>query len=159
MRLIFVTDTLCSGGAERVVSILANHLADKYQTQIICLRKMDVFYGISPKVEILFADDYAKGWYNKMRWLRNYVQRDDVVIPFMVKVYCVTLIALFGKKTCVIASERNDPRKTTQPWRLFRWLLVSRVERLVVQTNDIKKFFGDKLGSKIEIILSKRIIR
>ena len=53
MRLVFVTDTLCSGGAERVISILANYFGEKYDTVIVCLRKRDVFYDIRKNVEIV----------------------------------------------------------------------------------------------------------
>lgn len=154
MRLIFITDTLSSGGAERVVSILANHFADKVQTEIICLRKMDVFYDISSKVEVLFADDYAEGWPGKLRWFRSHIELGDVLLPFMVKVYCVSLIALLGKKACVIASERNDPSTTGWPWKLLRPMLLHKVQTLVVQTQQIKNFFSERVKKKIEIIMN-----
>ena len=154
MRLIFITDTLNSGGAERVVSILANHFADKQQTEIICLRKMDVFYRIKPKVNVLFADDYAKNWLKKLYWLRKHVTKDDVLLPFMIRVYCVTLLALLGKKVRIIASERNDPKAAKQPWKTFRSLLLPKVKVLVVQTLNIKKFFPPKIQNRTVIILN-----
>ena len=154
MRLIFVTDTLSSGGAERVVSILANHFAHKWATEIICLRKMDVFYEINPEVKILFADDYAKGWMGKLYWIRKHVNKDDVLLPFMVKVYCVTLLALIGKRMNVIASERNDPKTTELPWRVLRPLLLPKVQALVVQTQQIKDYFKNNIKKKIEIIVN-----
>lgn len=154
MRLIFITDTLSSGGAERVISILANYFAPQKNTEIICLRKKEVFYDISPKVKILYADDYAKGWIGKLRWLRHYVESNDILLPFMVKVYCVTLIALLGEKVCVIASERNDPSTTGWPWKLIRPLLLYKVKALVVQTQYIKNFFSEWVKKKIEIIMN-----
>ena len=80
MRLIFVTDTLSSGGAERAISVLANSFSEKHQTEVVCLRKMQIFYDIHPKVHVVFADDYGKGWLGKMKWLRNYVRGDDDVV-------------------------------------------------------------------------------
>ena len=154
MRLLFVTDTLSSGGAERVVSILANYFATKQATEIICLRKLDAFYKIAPEVKVLYADDYAKGWLGKMFWLRRYIMKDDVILPFMVKVYCVTLLSLLGKKVNVIASERNDPKTTEQPWKFLRPLLLPKVKTLVVQTQQIKDYFPDWIKSKIVIILN-----
>lgn len=154
MRLIFVTDTLSSGGAERVVSILANRFAEKLPTEIICLRKKDVFYDISPKVKVLFADDNAKNWIRKVLWLREHVGSNDVILPFMVKVYCVTLLALLGKKSIVIASERNDPSTTGRPWKYLRPLLLPKVYALVVQTQQIKDFFSKQIRKKIKIIVN-----
>lgn len=154
MRLIFVTDTLSSGGAERVVSVLANSLSEKYQTEVVCLRKMPIFYCFHPRVHIVFADDYGKGWLGKIWWLRHYLREDDVILPFMVKVYCVTLIALMGKAVRVVASERNDPRATKQPWKILRQLLIPRVQLLVVQTQQIKDYFPKSIRKKIRIIMN-----
>ena len=154
MRLIFVTYTLASGGAERVVSILANHFAEKYQTEIICLRHGTMFYKLSPKVKVLFADEMAKGWFSRLIWLRNYVKEGDVVLPFMVKVYCVVLLALLGRNSIVIASERNDPRTTQKRWKIMRRLLLPSVTSLVVQTQYIKEYFPDNIQKKIKIILN-----
>lgn len=159
MRLIFITDTLSSGGAERVVSILANYFVVKRPTEIICLRKLDAFYTIKPEVKLSYADDYSKGWLGKMLWLRHYIKEDDILLPFMVKVYCVTLLSLLGKKVQVIASERNDPKTTDQPWKFLRPLLLPKASILVVQTQQIKNFFSNRIKAKIEIILNPLDLR
>lgn len=154
MRLIFVTDTLVSGGAERVVSILANHFADKYETEVICLRKRKVFYSLSTAVNVVFMSDMADTFIGQLMWLRKYIKCSDVVIPFMVKVYCVVLIALLGKKCTIVASERNDPRMTSQPWRFLRKLLIFKVDALIVQTIAIKNYFKSETQKKIHVILN-----
>jgi glycosyltransferase involved in cell wall biosynthesis len=152
MRLIFVTDTLSSGGSERVISILANHFVNKYETIIVCLRKQEVFYSIAPSVRILFADNENSNWLKKIVWLRRLVKRDDVVVPFMVKVYCVVLLALLGRKVNVIASERNDPKTTGKQWKFLRSLLIRNVSKIVVQTEDIKRYFSQAIQKRIHII-------
>lgn len=38
MKIVFVTDTLSSGGSERVLSTLANSLCKTYEVSIVCLR-------------------------------------------------------------------------------------------------------------------------
>ncbi len=154
MRLIFVTDTLSSGGAERVVSILANHFSCKFATEIICLRRREVFFQINPSVKIVYACDDNQGWLNRMVWIRHYVRPDDVVIPFMVKVYCVVLLSLIGKKITIIASERNDPRSTPLTWKWLRWILLHKVNRLVVQTKEIKNYFSNNIQKKTDIIMN-----
>lgn len=154
MKLIFVSDTLSSGGTERVVSILANYFSKKYETEIICLRKMETFYPLEPSVNVVYANDGHGSWLKKLLWLRRYIQKDDVVVPFMVKVYCVVLLSLIGKKNTIIASERNDPRTTAPAWKVLRRCLLHKVNTLVVQTNDIKNYFWQGIRSRIEIIMN-----
>ena len=47
MKILFVTASLGSGGAERVVSLLANKMTErKHQVEIICLKFNDVYYKL-----------------------------------------------------------------------------------------------------------------
>lgn len=143
MKLVFVTDTLASGGAERVISILANNLCLQYDNvEIVCLRKHLVFYDINPKVKIVFAEDHSQGWISKIWWLRRYIKKDDIVVSFMIRVYCVTLLALLGLKRCKITSERNDPRVADWKWKVMRKLLLPTSTIHVVQTLEIKNTFS-----------------
>ena len=152
MRLVFITDTLCSGGAEKVISILANNFGKVYPTEIICLRKRDVFYHIEHQVNVVQAEDYAQGIIGRALWLRRYLRDDDIIIPFMVKVYCVVLLSLLGEKRLVIASERNDPKMTSAPWRVLRRLVLHKMTLLIVQSQSIKEYFPKQFYSKIRII-------
>lgn len=153
MRIIFVTDTLASGGAERVISVLSNNLSVKYdEVEIVCLRKHLVFYDIGPKVKIVFAEDYSNGWISKILWLRNYIKKDDVVISFMIRVYCVTLLSLLGLKRNIITSERNDPKAVGIKWKILRSILLPTTTKHVVQTQKIKSYFPSFIQKKISII-------
>ena len=151
-RILFVTDTLASGGAERVISVLSNNLSIQDEVEIICLRKRLVFYNIDPKVKIVFAEDYSNGWINKILWLRHYVKKDDVVIAFMIRVYCVTLLSLLGLKRNIITSERNDPKAVGIKWKILRSILLPTTTKHVVQTQIIKSYFPSFLQKKISII-------
>lgn len=56
--ICFFIDSLFDGGAERVVSVLANNfIAKGYKVDIIMLYKRAVVYTVNQKVNILFADD------------------------------------------------------------------------------------------------------
>lgn len=153
MRLIFVTDTLASGGAERVISVLSNKLCNEYdQIEIICLRKHLVFYKLDPRVKVIFADDFSNGWLSKMYWLRNYVKKSDVVIAFMIRVYCVTLLSLLGLERNIITSERNDPKTVAMKWKIMRSILLPTTTRHIVQTQEIKRYFPLFIQNKTSII-------
>lgn len=157
MKLTFVTSTLHAGGSERVMSLLANTFAQKgYEVEIVCINKHLVFYPIDEKVKVWFAEDEVKSLsiLKKVFWLRNHIKNDrpDVVIAFMLEVYCVTLASLIGVSVPVISSERIDPHFFGRAKGLLRWLLLRRTTHLVVQTVRIKDFYSAKLQSRTTII-------
>lgn len=157
MKLTFVSSTLHAGGAERVISLLANTFAQKgYEVEIVCINKHLVFYPIDENVKVWFAEDEVKSLsiLKKVLWLRNHIKNDrpDVVIAFMLEVYCVTLASLIGVSVPVISSERIDPHFFGRAKGLLRWLLLRRTTHLVVQTVRIKDFYSAKLQSRTTII-------
>ena len=157
MKLTFVTSTLHAGGSERVMSLLANTFAQKgYEVEIVCINKHLVFYPIDEKVKVWFAEDEVKSLsiLKKVLWLRNHIKNDrpNVVIAFMLEVYCVTLASLIGVSVPVISSERIDPHFFGRAKGLLRWLLLRRTTHLVVQTVRIKDFYSAKLQSRTTII-------
>ena len=157
MKLTFVTSTLHAGGSERVMSLLANTFAQKgYEVEIVCINKHLVFYPIDEKVKVWFAADEvtSPSILQKVFWLRNHIKNDrpDVVIAFMLEVYCVTLASLIGVSVPVISSERIDPHFFGRAKGLLRWLLLRRTTHLVVQTVRIKDFYSAKLQSRTTII-------
>lgn len=157
MKLTFVTSTLHAGGAERVISLLANSFCQKgYEVEIVCINKHLVFYPIDEKVKVWFAEDEVKSpsILKKMMWLRKHInsEKPDVVIAFMLEVYCVTLASLIGVSVPVISSERIDPHFFGRAKGLLRWLLLRRTTHLVVQTVRIKDFYSAKLQSRTTII-------
>ena len=152
-----MTSTLHAGGSERVMSLLANTFAQKgYEVEIVCINKHLVFYPIDEKVKVWFAEDEVKSLsiLKKVLWLRNHIKNDrpDVVIAFMLEVYCVTLASLIGVSVPVISSERIDPHFFGRAKGLLRWLLLRRTTHLVVQTVRIKDFYSAKLQSRTTII-------
>lgn len=157
MKLTFVSSTLHAGGAERVISLLANSFCQKgYEVEIVCINKHLVFYPIDEKVKVWFAEDEVKSLsiLKKMMWLRKHInsEKPDVVIAFMLEVYCVTLASLIGVSVPVISSERIDPHFFGRAKGLLRWLLLRRTTHLVVQTVRIKDFYSAKLQSRTTII-------
>lgn len=153
MRILFVTDTLASGGAERVISVVSDHLCDKYdEVEIICLRKHIVFYELDPRIKVVFAEDHSSNWISKLLWLRNYVKKDDIVIAFMTRVYCVVLLSLLGLNRKIITSERNDPKAIPFKWRVLKRFLLPTTTKHVVQTQEIKNYFSQSIQRKTTII-------
>lgn len=156
MRICFVTSTLISGGSERVMSLLANRFAeDGYDVEIVNINKHIVFYPIDSRIVLRFAEDeVGTSVYKKLLWLRRYIKKSqpDVVVPFMEAVYCFTLVSLIGCKVPVISSERIDPRKSPFLRNVLRRIILPLTDWLVVQTQDIKKFYPRFIQKKTSII-------
>lgn len=157
MKILFVTSTLTSGGSERVISILANELRLRgHDVTIVCLNKQLNFYILNNDVNVRYAEKevHSKCLLKKMKWLREYSHQynPNVVIPFMTAVYCVTILSLIGTSIPIIASERNDPRKT--PWirKIFRMILLPLVNILIVQTTGIKDYFPKFIKKRTIVI-------
>lgn len=157
MKLTFVTSTLHAGGSERVMSLLANTFQKRgYEVEIICINKHLVFYPINDGVKVWFAEDEVRSTsiLKKMVWLRNHVKSEqpDVVIAFMLEVFCVTLASLIGVNIPVISSERIDPHFFGKAKGFLRWVLLRRTAHLVVQTQRIKEFYSPQLQARTTII-------
>lgn len=139
-----------------MMALLANSLSERgYEVEIICVNKHLVFYPIHKGVRISFAEDeVGKSYLKKTRWLRNHIKNEkpDVVIAFMLEVFCMTLFALMGVDVPVISSERIDPHFFGKAKGFMRWVLLRRTSHLVVQTQQIKSFYSKALQKRTTII-------
>lgn len=155
MRITFLLASLGSGGAERVVSLLANKLVERgHQVDIICLKFNDVYYQTDPRVKITLAMKQTKNRLTEVFWLRKYIkkQKPDVVIPFTEGVYCFTIFSLLGTEIPIIASERLDPAAMSKTRKVLKRLLLPYADWLVVQTQSIKEYFPKSIQKKSSII-------
>ena len=156
MKITFVTSTLHSGGSERVMALLANSFCEKgYDVEIVCINKHLVFYPLLGDVKVYFAEDEVGNSYlRKTIWLRKHIKNEkpDVVIAFMLEVFCMTLFALIGVDVPVISSERIDPHFFGKVKGFMRWVLLRRTTHLVVQTQQIKSFYSKSLQQRTTII-------
>lgn len=147
--------SLGSGGAERVVSLLANRMCeDGHNIQIVCLKYNDVYYTLHDKIKVVAATEHASNRIMELFWLRKYIQKEkpDVVIPFTEGVYCFTILALLGTRIPIIASERLDPAAMSLPRKFLKRLLLPYADWLVVQTESIKAYFPKRIQKKTSVI-------
>jgi glycosyltransferase involved in cell wall biosynthesis len=155
MKIFFCLASLGSGGAERVVSLLADKMAEQgHHIEILCLKYNDVYYHTSDKVKVILAKQYVKNNLSELFWLRRYIKegKPDVVIAFTEGVYCFTICALLGSGIPIIASERLDPSAMSATRKIFKRIFLPYVDWLVVQTKKIKEYFPPKIQRKTSII-------
>ena len=155
MKIVFLLASLGSGGAERVVSLLANKMVERgHQVEIICLKVNDVYYQTDSRVKVTLAMEQTQNRLTEIFWLRKYLkqQNPDVVIPFTEGVYCFTILSLLGTGIPIIASERLDPAAMSKTRKILKRLLLPYADWLVVQTQSIKDYFPKSIQKKTSII-------
>ena len=155
MKIFFLAAYLGAGGAERVVSLLANKMSQiGHDIGVVCLKYNDVFYQIEQNVQLVFPMDHCNNRLSELFWLRKFLksQKPDVVIPFTEGVYCFTILSLLGTGIPIIASERLDPAAMSPTRKVLKKLLLPYVDWLVVQTQSIKEYFPKSIQKKTSVI-------
>ena len=117
MKISFFIGHMGYGGAERVISLLANDYCSRgWETDIVMLLSNDVVQKIDPRVRLVDLSINGGSYVKRApRWLssiRGYLKKEkpDCVVSFIGRINALVLTAALGLKTTVIVSERNDPR-------------------------------------------------
>lgn len=156
MKIVFVCDTLGSGGAEKVISTLANEFAIKnHQVSVVMISfaATTPFYKISKDVKVfnLLGSLKKKPFVLKKTKMLRYILKElnpDIVISFLSTICIHTWLALRNTKTPYIISERNDPNGRNKFIQFLFNKSIKHSSGCVFQTNDAlnwyKKIAKDK---------------
>lgn len=162
-KIVFCISSLRKGGAERVISILANKFSEKYQTTILLFENSKIEYNINNSVKIIKLDK-SKRRYNiitkktrffKYFWtMKSFFRKEnpDYIVSFLPKPSFLSILTK-NKKSKIIVSVRNDPKieyNNLIDWNLMKWLY-SKADGIVFQTKAVKMYFESlfKMNSKI----------
>ena len=172
MKITLVISALNTGGAERVITTLANAWAEQDENvSLITFQEpgYQSFYPLNPGVNLRNLNLRVKNRFYcpnllvslwkllKRAWfLRQFLkkQKPDCVIAFLDTVNITTILATLGLKIPVIVSERVDPSQhPIGPLQNFlRKLTYPLADHIVVQTTQIQDYFPKKLHPRISII-------
>ena len=157
MRVIFVIVSMAGGGAERVISILANRFVEKGIGVTILMTAGDaVAYPLDPRIRLVSAGSVSGGSMKKrlerIRRMRALFreEKDSVILSFGPGTSFFAVAAELFQKHPFLVSERNDPDACPHP--LLRNLVYRRADRLVFQTEDARKRFPKVLQKKGVVI-------
>ena len=154
MKILFVISSLSAGGAERVLSLLANELSEDHEVSIATLSDEPSFYPIDPRVTLrplgLLRPSRSVGERLRQSLRRIGVLRDlirsedpDIVVSFMTQTNLLSIVAarLSGKP--VIVSERiaYDFQRAL-PVRTLRRMIYPLADMLVVQSRGDAGHYG-----------------
>ncbi len=157
-KITFVIADMGAGGAQRVMSSLANALEHQEGLQInvvsTSLPGKGSFYTYDPSVTIHYAGvESSSGTLlsgiqvniRRIMAVRALFKKlkPDIVISFLTEINCVALLAAAGTGIPVIVSERSDPYHYPEVrlWRVMRRLVYPFSHMLVCQTAHAASFF------------------
>lgn len=156
-RIIFIIDSLTSGGAERVMSILANDFAQHaYDITILSKSHSPAFYHLNSKVKLV----YPKTVINYRNKLTTIITRfnlyfeifkflkkgkPDLVIPFSTTTNGVIIILCKMLKMSVIASEHNNFKlnlNALSNWYIKRYIYPCATMLTVLTERDKNEYYS-----------------
>lgn len=157
MRKILLMSGLSKGGgAERVLSTLANNFSENGYSVVFSSFYNNGYYPLNNKVKkkVFNSSNKLLLLYDIRRYVR--LNKFDVVICFMYPISYTLCIALFGmrNKPFIISSERADPSKPTHhkiEKYLRNWSYNSS-NHVVFQTEQARNYFKNSLKCKTSII-------
>lgn len=157
MKIDFYISSLSGGGAEKILVNLANKFsALGNDVSIISLEKREQFY--SPHKNVATIKVRNSGWLAPLKdFLHIHAilkqRKADVVISFLCRCNLLVLLASLFVKQKVIVSDRNNPLKEHSRLVFFiQNAIYLRSDRIIVQTNAIKKYYWKMLQNRIEVI-------
>ena len=168
MNITLTISSLGAGGAEKVLSALANYLTKKHQVTIVTLaaNTSKPFYFLHSSINLIQLDqtDEDRGGFlgritniiKRLISLRKAIKnsRPDGVISFVDVMNITTLIATLGLKIPIVISERIDPHFHEIP-SFYKWLRLRfypLCSQLVVQIQSSANYFPKSFQKFISII-------
>lgn len=156
LRVALVVSSLRMGGAERVMSMLANYWNRNGQTVgLITLEHQDSdFFPVDMEIRRIVVDEAVPSLSNNRAVIRTTLRRiwglrtalvdfrPDVIVSFGAVMNILVILASTYTGFPVVVSERSDPRhhRIGRIWVILRWLLYRRVSALVAQTHSVQSW-------------------
>lgn len=162
MRVALVIHSLERGGAERVMSIMANYWVTRsWEVSLVTIAGRDLdAYTLAAGIKRVALGLAGKSphrlqglWKNMRRWraLRKALKRiqPDVVVSFTTNINSLTLLALLGTHIPVIIAERMDPAWIDVGFarNLLVRIMYPHAAALVVQTERARQLMQQRFAS------------
>lgn len=166
-HIAFYINVLTDGGAERVMSQLANQFVEHgYRVSLITSFKAEGEYPVDSSVKRIYLDELQDFGNRLKRNIRLIIRlrkvinriRPDVLVSFMQEPNFRAVLATRGiKKVKTVVSVRNDPRME-YAGRIGNFVgkyILPLADRCVFQTEDAKSWFPKSMQKKSKIIINE----
>jgi GalNAc-alpha-(1->4)-GalNAc-alpha-(1->3)-diNAcBac-PP-undecaprenol alpha-1,4-N-acetyl-D-galactosaminyltransferase len=154
-NILFTIHSLRGGGAERILSTLANHLVENnFNFTILTIDKADSAYEISTNIKIIELGLNSNN-VGTLFSIKNFIYRikavyqkfaevkPDLCISFMTETNIISIISSKIIKIPVIVSERTNPykHKISIVYSFLRNVLYKYANSVIVQTESVSKYY------------------
>lgn len=160
-RIVFLIGSMRRGGAERVISILANSYADiGWEVDILTLLDHSNHYDLNKNINFKPICREGKSRIRQLPYwiksIRKYVRENkpDRVVSFIARINVITIFSCIGLRQQILVSERNDPASDGRSAfvRFATHLLYPLAHSVVFQTKWAQSCFSNKIQRKSVII-------
>ena len=157
MKILFICDTMRSGGAEKVIATLSDGFVLRDNNVLILMISHDAedsFYNLNKKVELFKLDSKNIIFLRKANKIKRFVleKKPDIVISFLSHVCIYTWWALKNTNIPYIVSERNNPAQRNKIKQFLVNFSFKKANGCVFQTKDAFEWYKPIIGSKGVVI-------
>lgn len=168
-KILLVIPSLVGGGAERVMTTMANNFCKDCNVEILTLTSKDCFYKLDSRVKLsnlgcsvnrknklttVFTklQSAFRGFFGIAKAVKT--KKPDTIIAFLGSVISplVILKALGLIKSQVIVSERADPTVRSKFSQWFERTFYPKADIIVCQAEQVKMLFDEKYREKCIVI-------
>ncbi len=146
-KISFFIGEMQRGGAERVISILANHYSEMgWNVDIVLLLNNQVGYPLNQRISIVDLTAGGGSYGRRLPiWLvgiRSYFKKakPDKVVSFIGRINILVLTSAIGRRIPIYVSERNDPRQDGRgAWTQRYCNFIYRKASAIIFQNEYEK--------------------
>jgi glycosyltransferase involved in cell wall biosynthesis len=162
-KIAFITGSMATGGAERVIATLSNEFAKSgIEVIVFCISKTasNVAYDYDPRVSLIGIHTNLRGFvirkFTQLWRLRSLVKafRPDSIIAFQDYINIQTIVACCGLGIPITISIRADPAIATNICKISTRFLYRFADCAVFQTREQKDFYTAYKKRRDAIILN-----
>ncbi|MDO4869835.1 MAG: glycosyltransferase [Bacillota bacterium] len=151
-RIFVIVNSLGGGGAQRVATIVASGLSEKYNVTLVIGKKREVEYPVSDKVEVLripIENLTRDSMIQYMKILKR-VRKPAACISFMFDGNRLNLSAEGPGK--VICSERNNPVKKN-PQRFPETVAqYEKADHVIFQSTTVRNLYEEDIRARSTVL-------
>lgn len=163
-KIVFVTNAMLIGGAERVITTLANNFVKKHiDVTIITIMNTKCEFTLDERIKLISvyekegkpARKEYRHYYGKLAGMVREEEPDLVVImPEEISVKAIPFLRKLDIP--IVVSERNNPwiMPKNKINRILRIINYPKVDGIVFQTEEAASYFSKKIQKKGRIILN-----
>jgi glycosyltransferase involved in cell wall biosynthesis len=160
-QIVFIIGSMRRGGAERVLSILANSYAEKgWQVNILTLLDDSNDYDLNKNIKVQPICNLGESRIRQLpKWISNIrshvvENKPDRIVSFIARINIIAMFSCIGLNQRLIVSERNDPDSDGRSIivRFASYLLYPLADCIVFQTKWAQSCFSKKIQKNSIII-------